>query len=206
MVRHKPVTHPPKGPKTTKSAVTDTQRSARTGRRGEFVNKQVQHFGLVQDAKELENQFRDYVLSDYQGRCQICGTSFLTRKGNDHLQTFVTHIVPPANDHRTNHFGNMLGLCGLHYAMISYGQWSLFDPDTRESIARPEELRDLISTLNKQVDDDGNSYMAMPVRFHNIYRRWEHNPKQIDEIIRFSEPHWEYLRQLFAGEDEHPSG
>ena len=66
--------------------------------------------------------------SDYGQRCQICSKSF-TMPGN-RFQVYVVHIVRPSVDHRTNHLGDLLGLCGWHYSLIRYGEWAFLDPDT----------------------------------------------------------------------------
>ena len=70
--------------------------------------------------KALKDEFRDMVKGDYGGRCQICGRTF-TGSGQ---QVFVVPIVRPSDHEQGNHFGNLLGVCGWHYALVQYGKWS----------------------------------------------------------------------------------
>ena len=187
---------PPGGPNTDEAAVADTQQSAREGRDGYRVTQEVSRFALTEPARELEENFKSMLQGDYGKRCQICGTSFLTRSGE--FQIFADHIVSPARDSHTNHFGNLLSLCGWHYALISHGQWVLLDSKSGNPIAGPEGdvlLGGLLEAPEKY-DDDANQYRSIPIRFWNVYPEWRPQPETIDEEIRFSVPHWKYLCEL----------
>ena len=104
---------------------------------------------------------------DYGKRCQICGVSFRTRGGE--LQTFTSHPVAPAKDLRTNHFGNLLSLCGWHYALVRYGEWVFLDPTTRVPTESGSDLRTLLMSASEESDLVGNSYIPVPIRFWNVY-------------------------------------
>ena len=138
--------------------------------------------------------------SDYGNRCQICGSTFLTRNGE--FQGFADHIVDPSKHSLTNHFGNLLSLCGWHYALISYGQWVPLDPRTRHQSQlcdgglNTKQLRDWLVAASEEIDNDDNPYVAIPVRFWNVYLEWSPGPETIDQEIRFSKPHWTYLCEL----------
>lgn len=194
----KPVSRTAEGTRTRDSAVSDTQRSAQSGREGRTVSKTTQQYELTGEAKEQKSTFRDMVKNDYQGRCQICGNFFLTRK-RKRDQTFITHIVPPSKDFRTNHFGNMLGLCGWHYALMKYGQRDLLHPKTKEPIDTSEILEQVSYNLEKVIEEDGQAYMSLPIRFYKVYPQWQEEAESIDEEIRLSEPHWRYLCELLKG-------
>lgn len=199
----KPVIISTGGPTTRESAVSDTTLSGYLGRSGRRVHREVHQFELTEDAKTLKARFRDMVLNDYQGRCQICGNLFETREGkNKRNQIFIFHIVPPSRDRRTNHFGNLLGLCGWHYALVSYGQWSIFEKETGNPIKGSEQLVHMLTGMDEVIDDHGNSYIAVPVRFYHVYLQWESNSKAIDENIRYSRPHWDYLCELLKDEEQ----
>ena len=131
---------------------------------------------------------------DYGKRCQICGVSFRARNGE--LQVFASHTVAPAKDLRTSHFGNLLSLCGWHYALIRYGEWVFLNPATGYPAESGTDLRTLPSIASEDTDMDGNTYIPVPVRFWNVYRKWRSDPEHIDEEIRFSSPHWTYLCEL----------
>lgn len=199
----KPVIISTGGPNTKESAVIDTKLSGYLGRSGSRVRKEVHQFKLTEDAKILRTRFRDMVLNDYQGRCQICGNLFETREGKSNRhQIFIFHIVPPSRDRRTNHFGNLLGLCGWHYALVSYGQWSIIEKETRNPIKGSEQLVHMLTGMDEVIDDDGNSYIAVPVRFYKVYRQWESDSETIDNIIHYSKPHWDYLCELLKDEEQ----
>lgn len=196
----KPVSLPSGGPTTKESAVKDKRQSAGSGRSGTQIHKAINQFELTDDAKSLKSKFRDMWRSDYRGRCQICGTLFLTRKGKED-QTFISHIVPPSKNPLTNYFGNLLGLCGWHYALISYGQWSLIESETGEPINSPEQLYTLLD--NMEIIEDYNScYIEVPVEFYKVYRQWQEYHETIKATIRYSKPHWDYLCELLKSEEQ----
>ena len=192
----RPVVFPPGGLKTEESALRDTDESAQTGRVGAYVTKTVRRWQLTEAAAEFEGKFRSMVLGDYDGRCQICGTTF--GMSNGELQVFVIHIVPPSKDPRTNNFGNLVGLCGWHAALVRYGKWVLCDPVTREPCRDWEHMRESALNASEEMDDEGNPYVRLRVRFWNVYQGWESTPGTVDEEVRYSIPHWTYLRELLS--------
>ena len=163
---------------------------------GAPVTKTVRRWQPTEAAKKLADEFRSMVQGDYGRRCQICGTTF--KMSNGELQVFVVHIVPPRGDHRTNHFGNLVRLCGRHYALVRYGEWGLCTPETREPCGDWEHMQESILNASAEVDDEGNRYIGLPVRFWNAYQGWESTPGTVDEEIRYSIPHWKYLRELLS--------
>ena len=191
---------PPGGPETTGSARDHTRVSARVGRSGSHVSRSVSRWEPVEAANELAQQFRDMVYGDYGQRCQICSRTFTLPGGG--WQVYVVHVVPPAADHRTNHFGDLLGLCGWHYSLIRYGEWALLDPGTGQPFVDSDglegwqHLQHFVEQADRSVDDSGNDYVGLKVRFSNIYQDWSSDPDDLDEEIRYSIPHWEYLRAL----------
>ena len=191
-----PVVPPPGGPKTEESAREHTQQSAQFGRTGAPVTKTVRRWQPTEAAKKLGDEFRNMVRSDYGRRCQICGAMF--RMSNGELQVSVIHIVPPRKDDRTNHFGNLVGLCGWHYALVRDGEWALCHPETREPFGEWEHMRDFVLKASEKTDDEGNRYVSLPIRFWNVYQGWESTPGTVDEEVRYSIPHWTYLRELLS--------
>ena len=189
-----PVWLPQGGPKTEESAKRHTTESGRLGRSEARVPKIVTRSELGPQGKALADEFRNMVHGDYGKRCQICSRSFTTANGES--QVFVVHVVPPRADHRTNHFGDLLGLCGWHYALVRYGEWVFLNPETHEPFRDPDQMTDIVLNACKKIDDNGNPYIAMPVRFWNVYRQWRADPEPIDEEIRFSIPHWTYFCEL----------
>ena len=140
------------------------------------------------------------VHGDYGQRCQICSKSF-TIPGN-RFQVYVVHIVRPSVDHRTNHLGDLLGLCGWHYSLIRYGEWAFLDPDTYQPFEDSDEsqgwehMRTFMYRAPHQIDEVGNSYVGLPIRFWNVYHEWDPDPVTLNEKVRYSIPHWEYLCEL----------
>ena len=106
-----PVWFPEGGQKTENSAEEQTRQSNQSGRAGAQVRKSVTRWEPTEAAKELADKFKSMTKNDYANRCQICGTTFEMR--NRELQLFVVHLVEPSKDSRTNHLGNLLGLCGV---------------------------------------------------------------------------------------------
>ena len=196
-----PVVLPPGGPHTAESAISDTERANREGRSGRRVPRSFTRFELTDDAQDLDNEFTSMLQGDYGKRCQICGSSFLTRKGE--LQGFADHIVAPSKSSRTNHFGNLLSLCGWHYALITHGQWVLLEckagnpiEQSATALNAEEDLRDSLLAACEEIHSEVDPYIVIHVRFWNVYRRWRADPEPIDEKIRFSVPHWTYLCEL----------
>ena len=184
------------GPRTEESAASDTRKSNEYGRQGAEVQKSVTRWEPVEAAKELADKFRSMAQSDYDRRCQICGAKFMMRNGES--QIFVVHVVPPSADYRTNHFGDLLGLCGRHYALIRYCDWTLLDPGTGAPSIDSDNMRRTILAAPEKMDDDGNSYVSISIRFWNLYEGWGSTPSHVDEEIRYSKPHWEYLKKLMS--------
>ena len=190
-----PVISPTVSPKTRESIKKFTRESNRRGRSGHHIPKTVQIFEPTKVARDLAQIFRDMVKGDYNYRCQICGTAFKTEQ--EAFQTFVTHIIKPAQDFRTNHPGNLLDLCGWHYALISYGQWKFLHPKTQEPIDSREMMEYLFQNPHRISLDNGNDYKTVTIRFYNIYEKWESKSKWLDEVIYFCGPHWESFCKRF---------
>lgn len=194
------VVSPPGGPQTAVSAQNDTRASVQVGRSGAHVSRSVSRWEPVEAANELAQRFRDMVYGDYGQRCQICSRTFTLPGGG--WQIYVVHVVPPAADHRTNHFGDLLGLCGWHYSLIRYGEWALLDPSTRQPFVDSEglegwqHLQRFVEQAARSVDPAGDDYVGLKVRFSNIYQDWSSDPADLEEEIHYSIPHWEYLRAL----------
>lgn len=182
------------GPNTVNSALRDTIRSNEKGRKGRYEVRESKRFILSKEAKEVSQKVREMLEGDYGKRCQICGATFLTRAGE--VQVFANHVVNPASDFRTNHFGNLLSLCGWHYALIGYGQWVFVNPATNAPVENDDELQTLLNDPVEEISDDGSSYIALPIKFWSVYREWRSDPEDIEEKIRFSGPHWTYLCKL----------
>ncbi len=191
---------PEGGPKTDESVRTNTSRSIQIGRMGSDVNRFSNRWEPCEASKEQAVEFKKMVHGDYGGRCQICSKTFAIPRGQ--FQVFVVHIVRPSTDHRTNHLGNLLGLCGWHYALIRYGEWALLNPETRQPFRNSidvegwELMRLSMSKASYEQDTFGNSFVGLPIRFFNIYQDWESEPKTVDDVIRYGIPHWKYLCKL----------
>lgn len=196
------VRFPEEGPQTKESAAMHTEQSGKFGRSGAHVRKRVVRWEPTEAANELADEFINMVHGDYGRRCQICSRTFTIPNGP--LQVFVVHVVPPSADHRTNNFGDLLGLCGWHYSLIRYGEWALLDPETKQPFENSngyegwKRMRDFASIVPQRTDPEGNSYVSFPVRFWNVYQEWKPTPTPIDEEIRFSIPHWIYLQELLS--------
>ena len=191
-----PVWLPQGGPKTEESAKRHTTQSGRLGRSEARVPKIVTRSELGLQGKALADEFSDLVHSDYGKRCQICSRSFTTAKGD--LQVFVVHVVPPSADYRTNHFGDLLGLCGWHYALVQYGEWTWLDAETREPFRGWEHMKEFLLAAPKETDCEGNNYFSLTIRFSNVYEDRNPTPLPVDQIIRYSPPHWTYLCELLT--------
>ena len=193
----KPVSIPEGGPRTGESAEKDTQKSGQLGRDGNNIRKLVTQWEPAEAAKELADTFRSMVQGDYGKRCQVCGKTFSKPDGES--QIFVVHVVPSSADRRTNHYGDLLGLCGWHYALFKYGEWALLDPETREPFKENwRHMQKSVLNASEQIDDVGNRYISVPVRFWNVYQDLTTTPIIEDEEIRYSIPHWKYLCELLA--------
>lgn len=190
----RPVSLSKGGPRTSESATRHTQQSSQFGRSGGKTPKLVTQWKPSKAASDLAAKFRDMVHGDYGKRCQVCGKTF--SMDNDELQVFVVHLVGPSGDDRTNHFGNLLGLCGWHYALMQYGQMVLLDPENDKPVKDWKTMCDVAFGASEKTDDEGNSYRALPIRFWNVHQGWSPESETVDEEIRYSNPHWEYLCKL----------
>ena len=191
---------PPGGPQTVESARNHTRASVQVGRSGTHVSRPTRRWEPVEAVNDLAERFRTMVYGDYGHRCQICSRTFTLPGGS--LQVYVVHVVPPSADHRTNHFGDLLGLCGWHYSLIRYGEWALVDPNTHQPFVDSdgsegwEHMQDFVENAVSSVDDLGNEYVGLRIRFSNVYQDWTSDPTDVEEEVRYSVPHWTYLRQL----------
>ena len=198
--RQRQVFLPPGGPQTIGSARNHTQVSVQVGRSGSYVSRAISRWEPVEAANDLAEEFRAMVYGDYGQRCQICSRTFTLPGGS--LQVYVVHVVPPSADHRTNHFGDLLGLCGWHYSLIRYGEWAFLDPETHQPFVGLDELegwerlQNAVPNAPRHVDDLGNEYVGLEIRFSNVYEDWESDPTDVVEKVRYSIPHWTYLCQL----------
>ena len=200
----RPTTFSDEGPLTEESARRQTQESGRFGRSGTHMRKTVRRWEPTEAAAALADEFKTMVHGDYGRRCQICGTTFRMRSGG--LQTFVVHVVEPKGDSRTNHLGDLMGLCGHHFSLVRYGEWTWLNPETVSTFESSGEVegwehwRNFVlsaeGTDAERTDDDGNTYIAVPVRFWNIYEEWAPESGRVDTTVRYSKPHWKYLCQL----------
>ena len=189
-----PVTLPTGGPSTRASAAADTSRSVELTRQEGWQVKEVSHRERGPEGRALADEFRDMVKGDYGRRCQICGSTFTKPDGEP--QVFIVHLVAPSRHMQTNHFGNLLGLCGWHFALVQHGQSQFMATEQASPVDDPEQLTELILNLPEEIDEAGNPYRALPIRFRNVYGSWASEPSTIDAMIRYSLPHWEYLCAL----------
>ena len=195
-----PVVLPPGGPMTRESARQHTAISGHVGRTESRQTRLEKRSALGPQGKALADEFYEMVTGDYGKHCQICGRTF-TRTGGG-WQVNVFHVVPPVDDHRTNHFGNLLGLCGWHFNLMQNGKRDLLDPETKQPFGDVagaqgwERMKDAILNQDPETDEFGNSFMSLPIRFYNVYRDWEAEPTTLCERIRYSIPHWTYLCEL----------
>ena len=187
---------PHAGSKTRKSASEHTKISAQRGRSGMHITRSNTIWEPTEAFEALAREFRDMVHGDYGKRCQMCGTTFSTSAGD--LQVYVVHVLPPSENDLTNHYGNLLGLCGWHYSLIRYNQdREFFDSSTEQPFKGWEHmLKYVIDTNDPDIDEEGNSYFGLGIRFHNIYRQWSSEPTTESVVIRYCEPHWTYLQEL----------
>ena len=197
-----PVSPPPGGPNTSQSARDYTDRSRRVGRNEPHELRLVAMSELGPEGRALEDEFRSMVEGDYGKRCQICTRTFAKTGGG--WQVNVVHVVPPRMDYRTNHFGDLLGLCGWHFNLLRYGEWALLDPNTDQPFEDMDgtrgwvRMRTFILNRAPETDDLGNQFVGLPVRFSNVYQEWQAEPVSIAEEIRYSIPHWEFLCRLLS--------
>ena len=195
-----PVLLPAGGPNTSQSARDYTTRSGRVGRTEPHDLRLVTRSELGPAGRALEDEFRSMVEGDYGKRCQICSRTFSTTGGG--WQVNVVHVVPPRIDYRTNHFGDLLGLCGWHFNLLRYGEWALLDPNTDHPFEDTdgthgwERMRTFILNRATDMDEECNPFVGLPVRFSNVYQDWQSEPTPITEKIRYSVPHWEFLCSL----------
>ena len=185
---------PSGGPKTGESAGKHKQQSIHAALTEAPVVRTVTIGERGPEGKALADEFKSMVHGDYWKRCQICGSTFAMHDGES--QVYVVHIVPPAQDYRTNYFGDLLGLCGWHYSLVRYGEWTFWNPVVKEQLADPERLRRFVTKAPKDSDDAGNECFCLPIRFWNVYQEWDEKPVNRDEKVHYSIPHWDYFRKL----------
>ncbi len=195
-----PTLLPVGGPKTAASAKKHVGQTLSIGGKGTQRRISVSRWIPTEAAKKLSDLFIQMVQSDYGKRCQVCSNAFTRSDGE--LQIFVMHIVPPNVDHRANNFGDLIGVCGWHYALIKYGEWSLdFSADPAIGVNNSQNgnwthMRDSILLLRHDIDDEGNAFVSLPVQFFNVFKDWKAEPVTEKSAIRYSVPHWKYLCEL----------
>ena len=182
------------GPKTRQSATTDRNRARDANSREGWMVKEVSYSERGPEGKALADEFRAMVEGDYGRRCQICGKTFVKSDGSQ--QVFIVHVVPPTHHSSSNYFGNLMGLCGWHFALLQHGEWCLRTLEGDEPVEEQQQVRALILGLPAQIDDVGNTYRGLPIRFWNVYAEWTGELSSTDAIVRYSTPHWLYLCEL----------
>ena len=202
-----PVTLPDGGPLTEASAGQHTIQSGQYGRSGTQIMRSITRWEPTEAAQALANEFKTMVHGDYDERCQICGKTF--KKRNEELQAFVVHVVKPAGDSRTNHLGDLMSLCGEHFALVRYGKWHWLNPETGAEFVDSggreawEHWRTFVLGAAdrdaEKTDDDENTYIGLPIRFSDIYEEWNSGPRTLDSVVRYCRPHWIYLCKLIDG-------
>ena len=195
-----PVVLPVVGPNTFQSAKDYTDEARGVDKTEDYVVKLVEKSEHGPKGRALEAEFRSMVHGDYGMRCQICSRTFVKRGGD--WQVNVVHVVPPRKGTLTNHFGALLGLCGWHFNLLLYGQWALLDPEAdlpfedMDGSRGWERMKEFILSRTSDMDDLGNEYVGLPIRFSNVYQEWLSEPVPIKEEIRYSMPHWTFLCEL----------
>ena len=189
---------PESGPRTEQSSKEDTRLSAEFGRQGAPRQRSIVRWTPTRTAQDLAERFEAMVHADYGKRCQICSRTFKTHSGEP--QVFVISIVPPGADSRTNHFGNLVGVCAWHAELLRHGQWRWLDGDS-QPIRNWQSFIDIILNAEEREEDSGR-FKSIAMRFFNVYVQGAPDPVTVDEHIRYSFPHWEYLRSLLTVEED----
>ena len=189
-----PVRLPVEGHSTKESAALDKNRAVGTHNREGWEPREVSHKERGPEGKALADEFGDMVEGEYGQRCQICGSTFA--KSDGRRQVFVVHVVRPTQHTATNYFGNLVGLCGWHFSIIQHGEWCLMSLGHRERVQHEEDIRTLVQNLPVSMDDMGNPYRGLPIRFWNVFSEWNSEASFEDTILRYSDPHWLYLCEL----------
>ena len=190
------VVFPNAGPKTSESARHSIDELREVPDKVRWVMKEIEQEVLNVKTQQLIEDFKNMVQGDYGKRCQICGFTF--DKANGDNQVFVIHIVPPHKHSLAPHYGNLIGLCGLHYSLFQYGQWSFLNPKDRSLLMTEEELLDVVISASERIDERGNLFYELPIAFWNVYWDFNESPQQYIDSIRYSQPHWVYLNELFG--------
>lgn len=94
---------------------TDSIEKRRESNTGSFVNKSLMH--KRQDKKSKE-QIRSFLYQEYEGHCQICGSTTAVNGKN----YFMMHSLNSGEDREVNVEGNSLSLCPNHFAIF---RWKL---------------------------------------------------------------------------------
>lgn len=195
-----PVLLPEGGPKTAASAKKNALQSKAVGGSGANRQISVSRWTPTEAANDLSLKFRDMVRGDYGRRCQLCSNAFTKPDGE--MQVYVMHIVPPRNDGRANNFGDLVGVCGWHHALIKYGEWAFDFPEDRGTASERgtfdgwQNIRYQIMNAQRDIDEHGNFYISIPIQFFNVFKGWASRPVNEKTVIRYSLPHWKHLCEL----------
>lgn len=57
---------------------------------------------------------------------------------------------------------------------------------------------DYVLEANPDIDEVGNSYYSLGIRFPDVYPLWSSEATTQDAVIRYSDPHWKNLREFLA--------
>ena len=196
----RPILIPDEGPKTATSAKEDALQSKAIGGSGTNRRISVSRWTPTEAADTLAARFKQMVYGDYGKRCQVCSNAFTKLDGE--MQVFVMHIVPLSKDGRANNFGDLIGVCGWHHALIKYGEWQFDFPtelglvSERETFDDWQNLRASILAAQHTVDKYGNTFVSIPIQFSHVFREWASQPANEKAVIRYSVPHWKYLCEL----------
>lgn len=191
---------PPGGPRTVRAADEELERARglQAGARIE-VRLRREHV-LTEVAAELRDRARAMLHADYPGRCQVCGSTFIQANGD--LDIVIVQWRTAVGDAGDLHYGNLLGLCAWHAALMQRGRFDLIDGESRPFHDEADFIAFVRGGGVQEETANGETLLCLPIRFHNVAKGDEPETRDHDARVRYCPPHWVFFQRLVLEDPE----
>lgn len=185
---------PEGGPKTAASLEKAHRASRELKRDDRTEARRTIRTGLSAGAAALNDEARRQLQADYEGRCQICGQTFIRLAGGYACE--VVQWQPAIESGGETFVGNLLLLCGWHASLVDGARYTLLGGQE----ASRDDLRGYIRRASEKDEDDGPCFV-LPIYFHQVLVPGEAQTRTKRERIRYSRPHWMAFQMLMLGDE-----
>jgi hypothetical protein len=184
------------GPRTSRAADEELQRARGLSVGGRVEIRLRREQVLTEVAADLRDRARDMLRGDYPGRCQVCGSTFIQANGD--LDIVIVQWRSAVGEAGDLHYGNLLGLCAWHAALVQRGRFTLLDGESRPFRDEQSFIAFVRGGGMQEETANGETLFCLPIRFHNVVEAAESETRDHDARVRYCPPHWQFFQRLVA--------